>query len=148
MTSDQADIALCETSSTRGVRPTYFIDWKTITTAFGRLLVATVAYCRANAEGHAHKATVVLGKIIEECLDDPFSRFVFWLAADTNINKIRVDVETRGAIRAELARTVTLPTELQIRQMNMRINSLPDYLRTFFLEDYFDSLVRNTTKLG
>jgi hypothetical protein len=148
MTSDQADAALCETGPTRGVRPTYVLDWKTITTPFGhRLLVATVEYRQGNAKGRARKATAVLGKIIEECLDDPFSRFVFWLTADSNIDKIRVGVETRRAIRAELARTVKLLTELQITQMNVRINSLPDYLRAFFLEDYFDSLVRNTGEL-
>ncbi|HYB59787.1 MAG TPA: hypothetical protein VEB88_06030 [Candidatus Acidoferrales bacterium] len=145
MTSHQARAALCETGSTRGNRPTYVVDWQTSTAAFGhRLLVATVEYRQASAKGRARKAAAVLGKIIEECLDDPFSRFVFWLTADSNIEKIRVDVETRRAIRAELARTVRLPTESQIRQMNMRINALPDYLREFFLEDYFDSLVRNT----
>jgi hypothetical protein len=148
MMGDQADAALSETGSTRGIRTRYVVDWQTITAAFGhRLLVATVKYRQASAKGRARKATSVLGKIIEECLDDPFSRFVFWLTADSNIEKIRVDVETRRAIRAELARTVRRPTELEIRQMNVRLNSLPDYLRAFFLEDYFDSLVRNTKEL-
>ena len=144
MTSDQADETLCKTGAAGGVFPTYVVDWKTNTTAFGhRVLVATLEYRPVNAKGRARKATAVLAKITEECLDDPFSRFVFWLTADSTIDKIRVDVETRHAIRAELARIVKLLTELQIRQMNARINLLPEYLRAFFLEDYFDSLVRN-----
>ena len=148
MISDQADIELCDTGSTRGVRQTYVIDWKKIPTAFShRLLVATITYCQANAEGRARRATAVLGKIIEECLDDPFSRFVFWLTADSIIDRIRLDAETRQAIRAELARTVKLPTDLQTTQMNMRMNLLPDYLRAFFLEDYFNSLVKNPIAL-
>jgi hypothetical protein len=148
VTSDQADVVVCKTDSTRRIHPTYVIDWKKIAAPAGdRLLMATAAYCHVDKGGNAREATAVLGKIIEECLDDPFSRFVFWLTADSNIDKICVDVETRRAIRAELARTVRLPTELEIRQMNVRINSLPDYLRAFFLEDYFDSLVRNTNKL-
>jgi hypothetical protein len=54
-----------------------------------------------------------------------------------------LDIKTRRAIRAELAKTIKPPTELQITEMNKRMNSLPDYLRTFYLEDYFDSVTKN-----
>jgi hypothetical protein len=51
--------------------------------------------------------------------------------------------KTRRAIRAELAKTITPPTELEVKNMNMRMNSLPDYLRVFYLEDYFESMIKN-----
>ena len=124
--------------------PDYVIKWKKIATVFSHnLLVATLVYPYADARGRTRKATLVLGKIIEECVEDPFSRFVFWLAADLNIESARLSAKERHAIRGELAKTITPPTELQVKGMNMRMNSLPDYLRVFYLEDYFDSMIRN-----
>jgi hypothetical protein len=124
--------------------PDYVIKWKKIATVFSHnLLVATLVYPYADAGGRTRKATLVLSKIIEECVEDPFSRFVFWLAADVNIESALLSAKERHAIRAELAKTVTPPTELQVKDMNMRMNSLPDYLRVFYLEDYFDSMIRN-----
>ncbi|MGA2884884.1 MAG: hypothetical protein WCG09_05690 [Halobacteriota archaeon] len=124
--------------------PDYVIKWKKIATVFSyNLLVATLVYPYADAGGRTRKATLVLGKISEECVEDPFSRFVFWLAADVNIESALLSGKERHAIRAELAKTITPPTELQVKDMNMRMNSLPDYLRLFYLEDYFDSMIRN-----
>jgi hypothetical protein len=60
-----------------------------------------------------------------------------------NIESIRLGEEMRYAIRAQLAKTVKPPTKLQVKDMNMRINSLPDYLRVFYLEDYFESMIKN-----
>jgi hypothetical protein len=128
----------------KGGPPNYVIKWKKIATVFSHnLLVATLVYPYADAGGRTRKATLVLGKIIEECVEDPFSRFVFWLTADLNIESARLSAKERHAIRAELAKTITPPTELQVKDMNVRINSLPDYLRVFYLEDYFDSMIRN-----
>jgi hypothetical protein len=50
--------------------------------------------------------------------------------------------KTRDAIRTELSKTVKPLTALQIVQMNAHVNSLPDYLRAFYLEDYFNSLAK------
>ena len=124
--------------------PDYVIEWKKIATVFSHdLLVATLVYPCTDARGRTRKAALVLGKIFEEHSEDPFSRFVFWLTADLNIESARLDAKIRHAIRAELAKTITPPTDLQIKEMNMRMNSLPDYLRIFYLEDYFDSLMKN-----
>jgi len=105
--------------------------------------LATLKYSHADAGARTYEATVVLGKIIENCIEDPFNRFVFWLTADLNIESTRLDIKTRRAIRAELAKTIEPPTELQITDMNKRMNLLPDYLRVFYLEDYFDSVTKN-----
>jgi len=146
MRAGEVDAPLSEKGAemTKGVPLDYIIEWKKIATVFSHdLLVVTLAYSYADAGGQTRKATLVLGKVIEECVDDPFSRFVFWLTADVNIESTRLGVEARHAIRAELAKTVTPPTELQVKDMNRRMNSLPDYLRVFYLEDYFDSMIRN-----
>ncbi|MGA3199485.1 MAG: hypothetical protein ABSD89_08785 [Halobacteriota archaeon] len=145
MTPDEVGAQLSEKGQVgKAASPDYVIEWKKIATFFSRdLLVATLAYPYVDATGRSRKATVVLGKIIEECIEDPFSRFVFWLTADLNIESARLSAKERHAIRAELAKTITPPTELQVKDMNMRMNSLPDYLRVFYLEDYFDSMIRN-----
>jgi hypothetical protein len=127
----------------KAASPDYVIEWKKIVTVFSHdLLVATLAYSYVDVRGRTRQATVVLGKIIEECIEDPFSRFVFWLTADLNIESARLGAKKRHAIRAALAKTITPPTELQVKDMNMRMNSLPDYLRVFYLEDYFDSMIK------
>ena len=77
-----------------------------------------------------------------ECVEDTLSRFVFWLTADLNIERSDLDKETRDAIRTELSKTVKPLTARQIAQLNAHVNSLPDYLRAFYLEDYFDSLAK------
>lgn len=146
MTPDEVGAQLSESGSgmRKGTPPDYVIDWKKIATVFNHnLLVATLSYAYSDAGGRTRKATLVLSKIIEECVEDPFSRFVFWLAADVNIESALLSAKERHAIRAELAKTVTPPTELQVKDMNMRMTSLPDYLRLFYLEDYFDSMIRN-----
>ncbi len=146
MTPDEVDAQLSENGSGmgNGAPPDYVIEWKKIATIFNHnLLVATLVYAYSDAGGRTRKATLVLAKIIEECVEDPFSRFVFWLTADLNIESTRLGAETRYAIRAELAKTITPPAELQIQDMNMRMNSLPDYLRVFYLEDYFESMTKN-----
>ena len=81
-----------------------------------------------------------------ENVGDTLSRFVFWLTADLNIERSDLNKETRDAIRAELSKTVKPLTALQIAQMNARVNSLPDYLRAFYLEDYFESLAKKRGK--
>ncbi|MGZ4852644.1 MAG: hypothetical protein ACXV3D_05590 [Halobacteriota archaeon] len=108
--------------------------------------MATLAYSVSGPKALTHQASLVLGKVIAECIEDTLSRFVFWLTADLNIERSDTDVETREAIRAELSKTVKPLTELQIAQMNVRVNSLPDYLRSFYLEDYFDSLAKKSSK--
>jgi hypothetical protein len=144
MTTDNTRAPLSNTGSRRGVAADFVIKWEKIPTVFSHhVLVATVAYPYADAGGRTRKATLVLGKVIEECVEDPFGRFVFWLTADFNIESTRLGAKTRQAIRAELAKTVKPPTELQVKDMNMRMNSLPDYLRVFYLEDYFDSMIKN-----
>jgi hypothetical protein len=80
--------------------------------------------------------------VYAECVEDTLSRFVFWLTADLNIERSDLDKETRDAIRTELSKTVKPLTARQILQMNAHVNSLPDYLRAFYLEDYFDSLAK------
>jgi hypothetical protein len=149
MTPDEAGAQLSEKGPGmgKGGPADYVIKWKKIATVFSHnLLVATLVYPYADAGGRTRKATLVLGKVIEECAEDPFSRFVFWLSADLNIESTGLSAETRHAIRAELAKTIKPPTELQVKDMNMRMNSLPDYLRVFYLEDYFDSMIRNKKK--
>ena len=146
MTPDEVGAQLSESGS--GMRketpPDYVIDWKKIATVFNHnLLVATLSYAYSDAGGQTRKATLVLAKIVEECVGAPFSRFVFWLTADLNIESARLVAKTRRAIRAELAKTITPPTELEVKNMNMRMNSLPDYLRVFYLEDYFESMIKN-----
>jgi hypothetical protein len=146
MTPDEVGAQLSEKSPGmgKGAPPDYVIEWKKIATVFSHdLLVATLVYSYADAGGRTRTATLVLGKVIRECVEDPFSRFVFWLTADLNIESTRLGAETRHAIRAKLAETIKPPTELQVKDMNVRINSLPDYLRAFYLEDYFDSVTKN-----
>ena len=144
MTTDEARTYLTGAGSKRGFAADFVIKWERIPTVFSHhVLIVTVTYPYANAGGPTRKATLVLGKVIEECVEDPFSRFVFWLTVDFNIESTRLGAETRHAIRAELAKTVKPPTELQVKDMNMRMNSLPDYLRVFYLEDYFDSMTKN-----
>ena len=144
VTPDQARTYHPDTGSQRGVAADFAIKWERNSTVFSHhTLIALVTYPYANAGGRVRKATLVLGKVIEECAEDPFTRFVFWLTADSNIERIRLSAETRHAIRVELAKTITPPTELQVKDMNMRMNSLPDYLRAFYLQDYFDSMIRN-----
>jgi hypothetical protein len=125
-------------------RNDYAIEWKRVPTAFDRcLLVATLAYSYGDADSLTHHSSLVLGKIFAECIEDTLSRFIFWLNADFNIGLSHIDVETREAIRAELTKTVKPLTALQIAQMNAHVNSMPDYLRVFYLEDYFESLAKN-----
>jgi len=144
MTTDKAKAELSDISSKRRIAADYVIKWEKIATVFSHyLLIATVTYPYVDTGGQSRKATLVLAKIIEECIEDPFSRFVFWLTADLNIESIRLGEEMRHAIRAQLAKTVKPPTKLQVKDMNMHINSLPDYLRVFYLEDYFESMIKN-----
>ena len=144
MTTDKVRVYLSNIGSKREVSADFVIKWERIPTVFSHhVLIATLTYHYADAGGPTRKATLVLGKLIEECAADPFSRFVFWLTADFNIESTRLGAKTRHAIRAELAKTITPPTELQVKHMNMRMNSLPDYLRVFYLEDYFDSMTKN-----
>jgi hypothetical protein len=144
MTTDEARADRTGTGSKQGVAADFVIKWERIPTVFSHhVLIATLTYHYADAGGPTRKATLVLGKLVEECAADPFSRFVFWLTADFNIESTRLGAKTRHAIRAELAKTINLPTELQVKDMNMRMNSLPDYLRVFYLEDYFDSMIKN-----
>jgi hypothetical protein len=146
MTPDEVGAQLPESGSgmRKGTPPDCVIDWKKIATVFNHnLLVATLSCAYSDAGGRTRKETLVMAKIIEECAGDPFSRFVFWLTADLNIESTRLGAETRHAIRAELAKTITPPTESQVQDMNMRMNSLPDYVRVFYLEDYFESMIKN-----
>jgi hypothetical protein len=146
MTPDDGGAQLSENGSgmRKGAPPDFVIEWKKIATVFNHnLLVATLVYAYSDAGGRPRKATLVLAKILEECVEDPFSRFVFWLTADVNIESIRLGEEIRHAIRAQLAKTIKPPTELQVKDMNMRVNSLPDYLRVFYLEEYFESMIKN-----
>jgi hypothetical protein len=144
MTIDEAGGHLSKTGLKREIPLDFEIKWKKTATVFTHsLLIATLKYSHGDRGGQTYEATVVLGKIIENCIEDPFSRFVFWLTADLNIASTRLDIKTRRAIRAELAKTIKPPTELQITEMNKRMNLLPDYLRVFYLEDYFDSVTKN-----
>jgi hypothetical protein len=144
MTTDRARAYLTGTGSKRRVAADFVIKWKRIPTVFSHhVLIVTVTYPCADAGGPTRSATLVLGKVIEECVEDPFSRFVFWLTADFNIESTSLGANKRHAIRAELAKTIKPPTELQVKDLNMRMNSLPDYLRVFYLEDYFESMIKN-----
>jgi hypothetical protein len=144
MKRDEAGAHVSKTDFRREVPLDFEIKWKKTATVFAHsLITATLKYSHADGGARTYKATVVLGKIIENCIEDPFSRFVFWLTADLNIESTRLDIKTRRAIRAELAKTIEPPTELQITDMNKRMNLLPDYLRVFYLEDYFDSVTKN-----
>jgi hypothetical protein len=144
MTSDEASAHLSKTGLRRGIPVDFEIKWKKTATIFAHsLLTATLKYSHTDAGARTYEATAVVGTIIENCIEDPFSRFVFWLTADFNIESTRLDTKTRRAIRSELAKTIKPPTELQITEMNKRMNLLPDYLRVFYLEDYFDSVTKN-----
>jgi hypothetical protein len=124
-------------------KPSFAITWKKVATAFSSpLLIAIVTYSQQDTPQHARKETIVLGKVFEECVDEPFCRFIFWLTTDYKIDRTNLDADTRDAIRAELAMTVKPLTALQTSQMNVRLNLLPDYLRAFYLEDYFDSMIK------
>jgi hypothetical protein len=143
MKRDEAGAHASKTDLRREIPLDFEIKWKKTATVFSHsLLTATLKYSHADRGARTYKAAV-LGKIIENCIEDPFSRFVFWLTADLNIESTRLDIKTRRAIRAELAKTIEPPTELQITDMNKRMNLLPDYLRVFYLEDYFDSVTKN-----
>lgn len=143
MPSDEAGAHLSKTGLRRGIPFDFEIKWKKTATVFTySLLTATLKYPYSDEGARNYEATVVLGKIIENCIEDPFSRFVFWLTADLNIESTRLDTKMRHAIRAELAKTIKPLTELQITEMNKRMNLLPDYLRVFYLEDYFDSVTK------
>ncbi|MGZ4879616.1 MAG: hypothetical protein ACXV7G_00855 [Halobacteriota archaeon] len=116
------------------------IEWTRIPTAFGHcLLVATFVRSVDEANDLTDDPPLVLSKIFAECVEDTLCRFVFWLTADLNIERFVLKRETRAAIRTELSKTVKPLTALQIVQMNAYVNSLPDYLRAFYLEDYFES---------
>ena len=149
MTMDRTRAYLTSTGSKRRVAADLVIKWERIPTVFNHhVLIVTVTYPCADAGGPTGTATLVLGKVIEECVEDPFNRFVFWLTADFNIESTRLSASKRHTIRAELAKTIKPPTQLQVKDMNMRMNSLPDYLRVFYLEDYFDSMIKNKKKKG
>lgn len=131
------------------IRPSYSIKWTRIPTVFGHsLLVATLVYSYEDANSLTHRSSLLLGKVYTECVEDILSLFVFWLTADLNIERSDLNKETRDAIRAELSKTVKPLTALQIVQMNAYLNSLPDYLRAFYLEDYFESLAKRRDKSG
>jgi hypothetical protein len=136
-----------ENDSEARIRPNYSIRWTKIPTVFGHsLLVATLVYPSDEADTLTHHPPFVLSKVFAENVDDTLSRFVFWLTADLNIERSDLNKETRDVIRAELSKTVKPLTALQIAQMNARVNSLPDYLRAFYLEDYFESLAKKRGK--
>jgi hypothetical protein len=136
-----------ENESDARIRRNYSIKWTRIPTVFGHsLLVATLVYPLDGANELTRHPARVLSKVFAECVEDTLSRFVFWLTADLNIERSDLNKETRDAIRAELSKTVKPLTALQIVQMNAHLNSLPDYLRAFYLEDYFESLARRRDK--
>ncbi|MGZ7167736.1 MAG: hypothetical protein ACXVIP_04975 [Halobacteriota archaeon] len=142
MTADELN-ERTENESEPRIRPHYSIKWTRIPTVFGHsLLVATLAYPLNDANELTRHPARVLSKVYAECVEDTLSRFVFWLTADLNIERSDFDKETRDAIRTELSKTVKPLTARQIVQMNAHVNSLPDYLRAFYLEDYFDSLAK------
>jgi hypothetical protein len=139
MTADELNERTKNESEAR-IRPKYSVKWMKIPTVFGHsLLVATLVYHFDEVNDLTRHPVRVLSKVFAECVEDTLSRFVFWLAADLNIERFNLDKETRDAIHAELSKTVKPLTALQIVQMNAHLNSLPDYLRTFYLEDYFES---------
>jgi hypothetical protein len=136
-----------ENDSEARIRPNYSIRWTKIPTVFGHsLLVVTLVYPSDEADTLTHHPPFVLSKVFAENVDETLSRFVFWLTADLNIERSDLNKETRDVIRAELSKTVKPLTALQIAQMNARVNSLPDYLRAFYLEDYFESLAKKRGK--
>ncbi len=146
MTADELKKST-ENDSEARIRPYEAIRWTRIPTVFGHsLLVATLVYPSDEADTLTHHSPLVLSKVFAECVEDTLSRFVFWLTADLNIERSDLNKETRERIRAELSKTVKPLTALQIIQMNSRVNSLPDYLRTFYLEDYFESLAKKRGK--
>ena len=129
------------------IRPNYSIKWTKIPTVFGHsLLVVTLVYPLDEANELMRHPARMLSKVFAECVEDTLSRFVFWLTADLNIERSDLNKEIRDAIRAELSNTVKPLTARQIVQMNARVNSLPDYLRAFYLEDYFESLAKRRGK--
>ena len=133
-----------ENKSGARIRPNCSVEWTRIPTEFGPcLLVATLVYPFEEAKGLTRDPERELGKVFAECVNDTLSRFVFLLTADLNIERSDLNKETRDLIRAELAKTVKPLTALQIAQMSARVNSFPDYLRAFYLEDYFESLGTN-----
>jgi hypothetical protein len=136
-----------ENKSGARIRPNCSVEWTRIPTVFGHcLLVATLVYPFEEANELTRDPERELGKVFAECVNDTLNRFVFWLTADLNIERSDLNKETRDVIRAELSKTVKPLTELQIVQMNAHVNSLPDYLRAFYLEDYFESLARRRGK--
>ncbi len=140
MTADELE-KRTESDSEARIRVNYSVRWTRIPTDFGHsLLVATLVYPYDEANTLTHRPPLVLSKVFAENVGDTLSRFVFWLTADLNIEQSDLNKETREVIRAELSKTVKPLTALQIAQMNARVNSLPDYLRAFYLEDYFESL--------
>jgi len=146
MTADELK-ELTDNESDARIRPNYSIKWTKIPTVFGHsLLVATLVYPHEEANELTRDPERELGKVFAECVNDTLSRFVFWLTADLNIERSNLNKETRDAIRAELSKTVKPLTALQIVQMNAHVNSLPDYLRAFYLEDYFESLAKRRGK--
>jgi hypothetical protein len=139
MTADELNERTEHVSEAR-IRPNYSIEWMKMPTVFGHsLLVATLVYHFDEVNDLTGHPARVLSKVSAECVEDILSRFVFWLAADLNIERFNLDKETRDAIRAELSKTAKPLTALQIVQMSAHLNSLPDYLRAFYLEDYFES---------
>lgn len=132
-----------ENQSEARIRSHCSVEWTRIPTVFGHcMLVATLIYPYDEATGVPHHPARVLSKVIAECVEDTFSRFVFWLTADLNIDRSDLNTETREAVRAELSKTVKPLKARQIVQMNAYLNSLPDYLRAYYLEDYFESLAK------
>ena len=143
MTADESN-KRAENESIARTQNNYAIEWKRIPTAFGEcLLVASLVYSYEDANSLTHRSSLLLGKVFAECVEDTLSRFIFWLTADFNISLSDMNPEKRKAIRAELSKTVKPLTALQIAQMNAHVNSLPDYLRAFYLEDYFESLAKH-----
>ena len=143
MTADELTEST-ENESDARIRPNYSVEWIRNPTALGHcLLVATLVYPLDEANDLTHNPPLVLSKVFAECVEDTLNRFVFWLTADLNIERYVLNKETRDAIRAELSKTIKPLTTLQIVQMNAYLNSLPDYLRAFYLEHYFESLATN-----
>jgi hypothetical protein len=140
MTTDELNERI-ENQPEARIRPNYSIKWSRWPTVFGHIvLVATLIYCYDDATELTHHPTRVLSNVFAECTEDVLSRFVFWLTADLNIDRSDLNKETREVVRVELSKTVKPLTARQIVQMNAYLNSLPDYLRAFYLEEYFESL--------
>jgi hypothetical protein len=140
MTTDELNERI-ENQPEARIRPNYSIKWSRRPTVFGHIvLVATLIYSYNDTTELTHHPPRVLSNVFAECTEDVLSRFVFWLTADLNIDRSDLNKETREAVRAELSKTVKPLTARQIVQMNAYLNSLPDYLRAFYLEEYFESL--------